>query len=462
LYLEIDTGAGTNDSIDIGYEDTVHQEVTVKTGAGSDVVTLEQNNGDDGAEAIVDFVYADELGLGNELDVYSSGTVHLANAPDTSPHTVYVDQVNVYGSWFSQRGGVIVEDEATIDDLHVHDHGTVTIDAADPVTISTFEVDGSDGQASMESETTIGTMEVEGTATFTADSTVDNFQDTATGDPPVRHGTVNVDAGAFVDVLDQSVVHNLNVVGTDAKVRFQYTGDFGSATTVSSLTVTDGGLVTLLPRGDSPASDLGKARVLVVGTLDLQDGSMSATGVLDVTDTDLIVTSTSYSTIKTWIKSGYNASGTHWAGNGIISSVTVTSPNPTAVGYAVASNFSYSSFGGVSVNSSDVLVKYTYAGDANIDGQVDVSDNGILATNWQGTGKDWREADFNYDGTVDVTDLGFLAMNWQAGVGAPLSQEGNNHDPEQEFLDGIAGLGLSQGQIEDLLAILNTDSLPAL
>lgn len=59
-------------------------------------------------------------------------------------------------------------------------------------------------------------------------------------------------------------------------------------------------------------------------------------------------------------------------------------------------------------------------GDANHDGSVDVTDLGILATNWQGTGKNFGQGDFNYDTKVDVTDLGTLATNWQFTLPPPL------------------------------------------
>src|SRR5262245_51509048 len=61
----------------------------------------------------------------------------------------------------------------------------------------------------------------------------------------------------------------------------------------------------------------------------------------------------------------------------------------------------------------------TWYGDADLNGQVDVNDLGILATNWQ-TSKNWAGGDFDYNGSVDVNDLGLLATNWQAGVGNPL------------------------------------------
>jgi fibronectin-binding autotransporter adhesin len=69
--------------------------------------------------------------------------------------------------------------------------------------------------------------------------------------------------------------------------------------------------------------------------------------------------------------------------------------------------------------AKQVSVGYTYYGDANLDGQVDVTDLGALATNWQ-TSNVWSGGDFNYDGFVDVSDLGALATNWQLGVGNPL------------------------------------------
>lgn len=64
---------------------------------------------------------------------------------------------------------------------------------------------------------------------------------------------------------------------------------------------------------------------------------------------------------------------------------------------------------------------FVLAGDANRDRVVDITDLGILATNWQGTGKSFSEGDFNRDGTVDITDLGILATNWQKNVPMPAA-----------------------------------------
>jgi hypothetical protein len=80
-----------------------------------------------------------------------------------------------------------------------------------------------------------------------------------------------------------------------------------------------------------------------------------------------------------------------------------------------------------------LLIKFTYGGDANLDGVVSIADLGELASNWQATGAVWREGDFNYDGQVTIADLGELASNWQAGVGSPLGMT---------FQQALAAVGL--------------------
>jgi hypothetical protein len=57
-------------------------------------------------------------------------------------------------------------------------------------------------------------------------------------------------------------------------------------------------------------------------------------------------------------------------------------------------------------------------GDADHDRDVDVNDLGILATNWQLSGRTFSQGDFDYSGTVDVNDLGILASHWQQTLAA--------------------------------------------
>ncbi|KKM59101.1 hypothetical protein LCGC14_1548560 [marine sediment metagenome] len=60
------------------------------------------------------------------------------------------------------------------------------------------------------------------------------------------------------------------------------------------------------------------------------------------------------------------------------------------------------------------------AGDANFDGVVNITDLGIVASNWQAIGTYWTDGDFSENGVVNITDLGALASNWQHGVGGSI------------------------------------------
>lgn len=63
-----------------------------------------------------------------------------------------------------------------------------------------------------------------------------------------------------------------------------------------------------------------------------------------------------------------------------------------------------------------------FDGDADLDGRVDVSDLGALATNWQRSA-DWLGGDFDGSGQVDVVDLGVLATNWLSGLTGPFAPD---------------------------------------
>jgi hypothetical protein len=77
-------------------------------------------------------------------------------------------------------------------------------------------------------------------------------------------------------------------------------------------------------------------------------------------------------------------------------------------------------FSGQTVVATDVLVKYTYAGDANLDGVIDAGDYGVIDNFAQvpGAAGYWN-GDFNRDGFIDAGDYGVIDNNIQA-QGTPL------------------------------------------
>jgi hypothetical protein len=75
-------------------------------------------------------------------------------------------------------------------------------------------------------------------------------------------------------------------------------------------------------------------------------------------------------------------------------------------------------FDGVpSYNANDVYIKYTYAGDGNLDGKVDNSDYAIVdAFSPMQSGGLWALGDYDYDGKVGNSDYAILDGNTWAGT----------------------------------------------
>jgi autotransporter-associated beta strand protein len=171
--------------------------------------------------------------------------------------------------------------------------------------------------------------------------------------------------------------------------------------------------------------------------------------------------------VTQWVKSG---SANNWTGTGITSSAAASdSSHLTGVGVIIndvsgsplyGTNGTISStFDGATPNDGDILVKYTYYGDTNLDGAVDGTDysivdnsynmehfvNGVPTTHISG----WYNGDFNYDGVVDGSDYTLmdnafnqqgasLGVNPLALVANPTAQIGGSAVPEPASLSVIA------------------------
>jgi hypothetical protein len=125
------------------------------------------------------------------------------------------------------------------------------------------------------------------------------------------------------------------------------------------------------------------------------------------------------------LNSGYNSGAQ--TGAGIVSSTAAADPTH-AIGIAEASDLAAipAIFG--TVDSTTVLLRYTYKGDANIDGAVNFADLVLLAQNYNLASR-WFKGDFNYSGVTDFADLVSLAQNYNqgtAGVVGDLSTFGDS------------------------------------
>lgn len=66
------------------------------------------------------------------------------------------------------------------------------------------------------------------------------------------------------------------------------------------------------------------------------------------------------------------------------------------------------------------MLRYTYLGDANLDGHVNALDFNAVATNFgSAPGREWYQGDFNYDGSTNTLDFNALASNFNLSLAAP-------------------------------------------
>jgi len=166
------------------------------------------------------------------------------------------------------------------------------------------------------------------------------------------------------------------------------------------------------------------------GTLRTNQLTINATGgLLDLTNQNMVIDYTGTSplpTVRGYIKTGYNNGA--WTGSGIASTTAAANGGAGAVAYAEASDLlavtgtNKATWNGQTVDSTSLLLRYTLAGDATMDGVVDFNDLVKLAQNYNvPTGMRWTTGDFTYDQAVDFNDLVKLAQNYNKGLpSAPI------------------------------------------
>ncbi|HWP39844.1 MAG TPA: hypothetical protein VNL70_02875, partial [Tepidisphaeraceae bacterium] len=136
--------------------------------------------------------------------------------------------------------------------------------------------------------------------------------------------------------------------------------------------------------------------VLSVGTLDLYGGQVAlasggdkvlhvfgvlGSGIIDLNDNAMVRSFNNYGgQVVMMLRSGYNAG--RWNGPGIRSSAAAADPR-MALGFGDRRDLAISSFQGYPLNYNSTLVRYTYYGDANLDGVVNIRDLLALASNWK-------------------------------------------------------------------------------
>ncbi len=260
----------------------------------------------------------------------------------------------------------------------------------------------------------------------------------------VSTGGAKINTNGFAVAISSALTHDSTLSGADGGLSVTGPGSLtltGANTYSGSTTVSSAGTLVIAAAGVLPANtnlsiNTGSAldaanhgtspRILLqLDSLTLSGASGAWTGKLDLSNNDMIVHNGNAATLTNQIQQGYNNGP--WNGSGGILSSTAAGTNNTALGIELNNNGSggvlISSFDGQTVTTSDVLVKYTYFGDANLDGVVNGSDYTLIDNGFNNSLTGWHNGDFNYDGVVNGDDYTLIdnAFNTQGASLASVS-----------------------------------------
>jgi hypothetical protein len=180
-----------------------------------------------------------------------------------------------------------------------------------------------------------------------------------------------------------------------------------------------GGADTLVINGGAVAL----AAPMTVANLAVNDGS------LDVSNFGLVFDYADDDPIGSWDGSGYTgvtgliASGSNggtWDGSGLVTSEThAIAPNSlTALAVGEArdllglSGSQTALWNGLTVDATTVIVKYTFAGDSNLDGMITGDDYFQIDSAYPTGAHGWLNGDFNYDGILNGDDYFLIDSNF--------------------------------------------------
>ncbi len=248
-----------------------------------------------------------------------------------------------------------------------------------------------------------------------------------TGFTNVAAGTLNIassgsNASTFrASIVAASATLNVNgsLTGTPTLAVNGGTVHFGpnatssiAAVNLASIDVNNNGTITV-------GAPTPHRTVLVTSALTFSD----STGLIDLGANDLIVKGGSLSDITTDLTQGRNGGGSAWTGTtGITSSAAAAIPSRTALAVEVnddgMGHALMATFDGQPVVDGDILVEYTFVGDADLSGKIDAIDYGLIDNGFANSLTGWRNGDFNYDGAVNGDDYTLIdnAFNTQGSL----------------------------------------------
>jgi fibronectin-binding autotransporter adhesin len=334
-------------------------------------------------------------------------------------------------------GSLTVNDGGTVnvaDTLRIHSGGTVHLQPAGSINTVHFNPDGgilnlSGGKLKTDDiNTTSSTSKI---VLSGNSSTIELTSDTSTFSGGVEGAGGFIKTGAGTLVLS-----NTNTYAGTTTVQNGTLDITGSHTTGTAYSVSAGAaLITNNVRANSLTVD-GSATVRsnggTAGASKVE--TLALTGQLNLTNNDLVVGTGVVADVRAQIKLGLSGVSNTAAATGITSDLMTAAVH--GFGYASGSDPNRNpliggpspggTLAGQTYDADSVLVKFTYRGDADLDGDSDLDDLGYWANSFTGDlglgslaapTTLWTQGDWDYDGDTDLDDLGFWSSTFTGDLG---------------------------------------------
>jgi hypothetical protein len=282
----------------------------------------------------------------------------------------------------------------------------------------------------LDTANTAGQIEFNNANSYTIAGTNALTLDATSGDAQINVTTGSHTISAPVTLADNTTVtvtpaaSNLSITGaltaTGRNLNKAGAGTLTLSNARAQALSIGAGTVAIAPNG-------GAAGTSVLGGLTIAGATGAWTARYDVNNNDAVINSSAankaadFGRIYNQLRQGF-ADGA-WNGQGITSTTAAANQN-FDTGLTLVDNalLGYTDFSGQPVTADSILLKYTYYGDIDQNGQVDADDLTVFASNFgRTTGATQVDGDIDFNGAVNADDLTVFANNFSKGVGNPLA-----------------------------------------
>ena len=344
---------------------------------------------------------------------------------DVSTTTFNTNTIANYGN-LTQTGGTVYGN------VSLTNSGIYTLSGGALATAGTVNA-GTFNQSNGSIHLIIGPFSNQSGATYTLSGTTSQLEvSNSYGKGSMVNNGTFTETGGIASLMNLTGIGSFTISGGTLTIS-------GAKNTLGSLNIS----------GTGTAQAVGNGAVLEVSGL-----SIGSSNKLDLENNDLIWHNGNMASITQWLAAG-RGTGTWNGTSGIVSTTAADGYGFGVLNGSVYNALYGSSFDGCTVGPNDVVVKYTWAGDINLDGHVTATDFAQLDASYlkhiyNGGTSDpkptWLQGDLNYDGKIDASDYAIINHAYSLQPSGSGNLAYNSPMPTKQVLGGsMVSLSLSSG-----------------